>query len=178
VSREETAEYIPFPPVQEASSQHVAVQEPQHGPERQPPREYAEAAPPRGLGADAGIGPPLVASQLHLGLPVRVAVVLLHPGVDVGIGMMQHVVPKAGGPAVKNDVFVDLVIARPGITREDLLVSSEAVPEEAQVPARVVAAMADPSPQEYETTIDEVAVRPRMGDLLADRRGGVWPDPT
>ena len=93
------------------------------------------------------------------GLPDGVAVVLLDPGGDRGVGVVFELVLEAEGPAVELDVLVRLVVAgAPAGAIGHLLVAAQAVLEQPQVPARGIAAVADRTAEEVIVRVQVVAV--------------------
>ncbi|NER85294.1 MAG: hypothetical protein F6K42_38515, partial [Leptolyngbya sp. SIO1D8] len=95
-----------------------------------------------------------------VGLPGGVAVVLLDPGGQVAVGVVEHVVLEVPGLArEQHGVLVDLVVARAGVAQvADAFVAADAVLEQAEIPTGVPAAALEPTPEEHEFAVEPVAI--------------------
>src|SRR5438270_7136388 len=102
-----------------------------------------------------------ILGRLHSRLPIRVTIVLIDPGVDVGIRKMGHVVLQMCALTLKDDMFVDFVVTRVGIANVNSFVTTKLVPEKPEVPTRVITAMSNPATEEHEAAIDVESVGQR-----------------
>ncbi len=111
VERQQGAEDQPRHPVEEAEPDDIGVNEADQEPCRQAEIDLLQPALEPLAGADRS-GDGLAEEPLvHLGLPERVAVVLLDPGRDGRVGVMVQLVLQAEHPAPELDVLVRLVVA-------------------------------------------------------------------
>ena len=112
IDGEQAAEYIACASVQKSALQDVAIKKPQRGTERQLSRKNAQSAARGKIFAEPCAGRiGLFSAHLNLRLPIRVAVVLFHPGINVRVGVMQHIVFQVCRRAIQQDVLMDFVVA-------------------------------------------------------------------
>src|SRR5271165_5092223 len=152
----EAAEDVAAVAVKDPGPPHVMVEESQGGAERQRPGQHPQAAP----AGEAGLqpGPRAIARcrcRLNARFPAAVPVVLLDPGCNVGKCVVLHLRAQVAGRALQQHVLMDLVVAAARVPLEsDALVPAEAMAEEAQVPAGIIAAVSEPSVHEPEPAVD------------------------
>src|SRR6266496_1949616 len=169
VRSEQPTESVPGVAIQKPPLEDITVQEAQRGSERQATRPGSQPAPACQSSADARARFSVArAADFDLGFPIGIAVVLLDPGMNVRIREVEHVLFQVSRAAVQHHVLVHFIVARRGIAGVQLFISAFGMAEEAQIPTRVVATMFDPPIEEDEPPVDEVTVRLRLLQFVAN----------
>ena len=178
VKRHKHAQNEPGTPIEEPQPEDISVEKA----ERKAKRQFQVQAFEHPFSAKGGSDRALFQALIPKGcgdmrFPVRVAIVLLDPGVDARIGVVQHIVMQEVASPGQDNVLVDFIVSGIGAGRLDSFVASFLPPKQAHVPTWIETTVPNPFAEKEEPAVDEVSIDFRTrygdGDFPAQLRGNV-----